>query len=103
MPIIIDAILSEPPSQVTCFRDVTLYARVFIKKSVLVECEKMSKDIYYKWLKEHGAWDFVEEIVSIDEGVIGFTIRTTKANLKIERIVPENLNIIVSALNRLVA
>ena len=51
MLLLIDALLSEPPSNITLFRDITLFARVFKEKRVLVECENEEKDLYWKWLK----------------------------------------------------
>ena len=101
MPVIFDARLTEPPSWVHSFRDASMYVSVFIKKDVLVECEKASKDIYYQWLKKYCALDFVEEIVSSEEGVMGFRVGLTRANISIEKLVPENLNFVLSSLNRL--
>ena len=101
MPVIVDARLTEPPSWVHSFRDTSMYISVFVEKEVLVECGQSSKDIYYQWLKKYGALDFVEEIVSADEGVIGFRIGLARANLVIDKLVPENLNMVFSCLNRL--
>ena len=101
MPIIVDARLTEPPSWVQTFRDVSLYVSVFIKRDVLVECEQSSKDIYHQWLKRYGALDFVEEIVSTKEKVIGFRIGVSRANLTIDRLIPENLNTVLAVLNGL--
>jgi len=101
MPIIVDARLTEPPSWVHSFRDTSMYVSIFIKKEVLVECERSSKDIYYQWLKRYGALDFVEEIVSLDEEVVGFRIGLARANLIIDKLVPENLNMVLSRLNDL--
>ena len=65
MPIIIDATLSEPPSSLACFRDVTLYANCFIKKRVVLEADPEIKDFYWKWLTEKGAFDFIEDISNL--------------------------------------
>jgi len=102
MNIIIHAGLSEPPSSVACFRDVTLYSSCFIKADVLVECRKSMIDIYYKWLKEHGAYDFVGQIVRPKEEA-GFRIGYKGANLVVDRINASNLNFIVSTIRRLSA
>lgn len=102
MLLIIDGILCEPPSETTLFRDITLYASVFRDKEVLLECEKAEKDIYYKWLKSKGAYDFVKEIVSYGREE-GFTIRymfgdIRKANMKIKRIGYHNFEKIINLL-----
>lgn len=102
MNIIIHAGLSEPPSSVACFRDVTLYSSCFMKADVLVECRKSMIDVYYKWLKAHGAYDFVEEIVKPKQE-IGFRIGYEGSNLMVDRITASNLNYIVSTIRRLSA
>ena len=63
MPVVIDASLSEPPSCVTSFRDLTLYTNCFIKKNVVIECSHDMRDLYWRWLKKYGAFDFVADIV----------------------------------------
>ena len=100
MNIIIHAGLSEPPSSIACFRDVTLYSSCFAKASVLVECRKSMTDIYYKWLKDHGAYDFIEEIIKPKQE-LGFRIGYEGSNLAIDRITANNLNFIVSTIRRL--
>lgn len=97
MNVIIEAYLSEPPSSIHCFRDVTLYANCIINKTVLVECEKFEKDMYYKWLKSFGAYDFVEDIVSINREQ-GFKIGLNKGNIAVDRINEINLNEIITKL-----
>lgn len=98
MNVIFEAYLCEPPSSIHCFRDVTLYTSCFIKRTVLLECEKRDKDLYYRWLKNYGAYDFVDDIVSINKE-IGYRVGRKKANLKIERITEHNLNYIINSLN----
>tara|TARA_B100000212_G_scaffold341984_1_gene327002 strand:+ start:22168 stop:22473 length:306 start_codon:yes stop_codon:yes gene_type:complete len=101
MLLIIDGVLCEPPSETTLFRDITLFASVFREKEVLLECEKEMKDIYYKWLKSRGAYDFVKDIVSYNKEQ-GFTIRykfnDVSANLKIRRIGYHNFDRILDSL-----
>ena len=85
MPIIIDATLSEPPSSTACFRDVTLYCNCFIKKNVVIECDPDMKDIYWKWLRKRGAFDFVTDIKDpFSENDI--SIRPTKATIQVPQI-----------------
>ena len=56
------------------------------------------KDIYYKWLKDHGAYDFIQEIVELEEEC-GFRIGYEGSNLIIDRITTHNLSIIINRLN----
>ena len=67
---------------------------------VLVESPKGMKDLYYHWLKRHGAYDFVEEIIKRNEDY-GFRVGPKKANLIIDKIIPENLNLIIGRLSSL--
>lgn len=97
MNIIIEAYLSEPPSSIHCFRDVTLYANCIINKTVLLECKKNEKDMYYKWLKSFGAYDFIEDIVSINKEQ-GFKIGLNRANISVNKINELNLNQIITKL-----
>ena len=63
MLLLIDSLLTEPPSSITLFRDITLYANVFKNHEILLECDNEMKDYYYKWLKQKGAFDFISVIV----------------------------------------
>ena len=100
MPLIIDATLTEPPSEITCFRDVTLYTSCFIKKRIVVECEDAMKDIYWRWLKRYGAFDYVEDIVPLfSESDI--SIRPRKGNITVPLIDAANLSFILQRLERL--
>lgn len=53
--------MANPPSSISCFRDLTLYAHTFLHYAVLVEVEP--KDPYYKYLRRTGAMDFIDDIV----------------------------------------
>ena len=81
MILVIDAALSEPPSSVHCFRDVSLYANVFKSLDVLTACPKQTKDIYWHWLKKHGAMDFKKDILHYNEEKRGIHIKE-KSNSK---------------------
>lgn len=97
--LIIDAELTEPPSEVFLFRDITLYSECFLKHKVLVECEKQYRDYYYKWLKNNNAYDFVYDFVK-PRTEYGVSIRTQKANIVCEKIDYNNFAFILSNLRR---
>lgn len=64
MLLILDSELSDPPSSRTCFRDTTLYANMFLETDIVVECHPRRVDFYWYWLKQGGAMDYVNEIIS---------------------------------------
>lgn len=102
MILIIESCLSEPPSEVACFRDVTLFGKLFIFEDILVECKPGTRALYWNWLKSHGAHDFISQLILESEKQRGYTIKTTKdANLQIDRINYENLNDILNNLKKL--
>jgi hypothetical protein len=102
MQLIIESCLSEPPSEISCFRDVTLYAKTYIFDDILVECQPGTKSIYWKWLKSQGAYDFISDFICADEKEPGYSIGTTPGyNIVTERIVCYNLNEIIRRLQLL--
>lgn len=100
MNLIIQAPLSEPPSEISCFRDLTLYGKMFIFDDILIECKSGTRSLYWKWLKRHGAHDFVSQLVNEEEKVVGFKIATMQGNYIIDRICCENLPTIIATLNK---
>lgn len=98
MKLIIDSAFSEPPSEISCFRDVTLYAKVYSCEDILLRCKKGTRSIYWEWLKKHGAHDFISYLLTEEEIEYGFTISTKNANLNIPRIHSDNLSFIINTL-----
>lgn len=99
MNLIIDADLTNPPSEISVFRDITLYSKVFLNLDVLLECESEHKDIYYYWLKNRGAFDYVDDFVAIKEEN-GVTIRASNATIQIKYLRVEELNNIIYLLKK---
>ena len=84
MLLLINGFLTEPPSETTLFRDITLYASVFKDMDVVIESDPDMKDLYYNWLKKHGAFDFVQDIVNynVESGLsIRYKFSKTKGDL----------------------
>tara|TARA_R110001592_G_scaffold130031_5_gene343065 strand:+ start:15000 stop:15305 length:306 start_codon:yes stop_codon:yes gene_type:complete len=100
MKVILEACLSEPPSLITCFRDVTLYAACFARVNVLVECPQEQKDSYYHWLKRHGAYDFIDEIIYLNEED-GYRIGTNNPNFRTSKIDYNNLSKVIAFLKNI--
>jgi len=99
--LLIDAALTEPPSETTLFRDVTLYATIFRGKDVVLESCPEMKDFYYKWLKSRGAFDFVQDILDYGREK-GFTIRCKtgdrKGNIGVRALGYHNFDRIIQSL-----
>ena len=67
----------EPPTETLAIRGLCLYLNVFGRKSeILLETRKKNRDLYFKWIKQTGLSDFVEEIVFPEYKVRGFRIAT---------------------------
>ena len=101
MNLIIDAALCEPPSEVTPFRDVTLYGKSFVFEDILLKCDTGTRSLYRRWLKRHGAHDIITQLIRRDEREHGFRLAVRRGNLTVDRINAFNLNFILSAFNRL--
>jgi hypothetical protein len=97
MLLLIDAELSAPPSEVTLFRDITLFSACFLKKNVILECKHSEQDYYYKWLKDFGSWDFVEDIIP-PKTEHGLSIRVSEGNITIPRLTYGNFSFVMSRL-----
>jgi hypothetical protein len=74
MVVIYDSTLTEPPSSIHCFRDVTLFVKVFCEKDNILMCPKGTKSSYWKWIKKYGAHDFVEQLITEGEDQDGLLV-----------------------------
>lgn len=74
MNLIINAGLSEPPSESLYFRYLTLVAKSHLNYSVLIEAEKDMVDFYFNYFKKKGLMDYIEEIVIPENRVEGLRI-----------------------------
>lgn len=64
MNLVVHAPLSEPPTESLPFRYVISCASRNCGMDVLLECETEARDLYWRFLKEQGMFDFVNDIVS---------------------------------------
>jgi hypothetical protein len=78
MVIIYDSVLTEPPSSVHCFRDVTLYAQVFLEAENIIRCKQGTRSLYWQWIKNYGAHDFVQELILEGERQEGVSVGPKK-------------------------
>lgn len=96
--VIIDSRLTAPPSEVSLFRDITLFTQTFLKENVVLECEKEERDFYYKWLKNKAAWDYVEDFIKPLSEQGRLSIRISGGNITVDRINYKNINYIIKRL-----
>lgn len=86
----------EPPTESLAIRGLCLYANFFQKKrQVLLETEKDNTDLYYKWVKHNGLWDFIEDIIHPEHDIYGLRIAAVEVKpprIKVDRISWDNLN-----------
>lgn len=99
MNVIIDADLTNPPSEVAVFRDITMYCKVFCDYDVLLECMNEMRDMYWYWLKRRGAFDFVDDFVSINEER-GISIRPKRGTITVKCLRVEELNKVIYLLKK---
>lgn len=78
MVIIYDSVLTEPPSSVHCFRDVTLYAQIFLEGDNIIRCKKGTRSLYWEWIKNYGAHDFVQGLILEEEYQEGISVGPKK-------------------------
>jgi len=97
--VIIDADLTNPPSEISVFRDITLYSKLFLEHDILLECEREDKDLYWYWLKNRGAFDFIDDFVSHNQEH-GITIRPKLATITLKYFRVEELNKVIYLLKK---
>ena len=100
MVVIYDSVLTEPPSSVHCFRDVTLYVNVFLKSENILRCPKGTRSMYWKWIKSYGAHDFISELITESELQEGISVGREKF-LNYNYINEVNYNEIIEVLKKI--
>jgi hypothetical protein len=61
--IIVSELSSDPPSEGLYFRFLTMVAKKDLDYSVVLEAEREEVDLYWKFLKNRGWFDFVDDII----------------------------------------
>lgn len=96
MNLLISGELSAPPSEVSAFRTLTLYATIFKHMDCLVEVQKEEIDYYYNWLRNKYAMDFVRQFVILGEET-GYRLQYSS----IKKITYNNLDNLISVINNI--
>lgn len=64
--LLINGDLINPPSSISCVRDITLIAHEYLHLDVIIECVA-EKDFYHRYLKNFGAMDYIDELTTFGE------------------------------------
>lgn len=64
--LLINGDLINPPSSISCVRDITFIAHEYLDLDVIIECVA-EKDFYHRYLKNFGAMDYVDELTVFGE------------------------------------
>ena len=76
MVLIINAEISNPPTEIMPFRDLTMESKYTLRMDVLIEASQDLKDYYFYFLRPRGMIDFVEDFITPLERVDGIRIDT---------------------------
>ena len=100
MNLLIDGRILPPPTEISCFRDVTLYGSVFSNLSILIETTE--KDLIWKFLKINSAHDFISGLIHPGEET-GTMMSGTRGrcNICVNSINYDNLEFIITRLQSL--
>lgn len=98
MSLIIRDQLVNPPTWFASFRDLTLYCHIFLRAEIVIE--SADPDPYYRWMRQRGGMDFVEDFVrpGTEEGVRLDIEPNYPRSVITDRIAPENLHRLIAQL-----
>lgn len=74
--IIVADLSSDPPSEGLYFRHLTMVAQKELDYDVVIEADGEMVDTYWKFLKSHGWFDFIDDIVVPEWRIEGARIDT---------------------------
>ena len=67
MNLLIQASLTEPPSDSLAFRYITLVSKQNFNMDILLLTEQQMKDKYYFYMKKRGLFDYIDYILTKEE------------------------------------
>ncbi len=103
MTLVIRDQLVCPPTWFLSFRDLTLYCHTFLEAEIVIESD--NPDPYWRWIKPRGGMDFIEDFVrpgSADGARLDLE-NTSPRTVVTDRIAPENVHRLISAIRSLAA
>lgn len=75
-----------------------MYSKIFCFEDVLLSCKSGTRSIYWQWLKNNGAHDYIAYLLDEQEEEHGVLIHPERGDIVIDRITAFNLNHIISKL-----
>lgn len=63
MLLAVDAELSCPPSELTSFRELTMFAYMYEYEDVVAVAPRGMRSLYWAWMKNNGIRDYIKEIL----------------------------------------
>ena len=87
-----------PPTWFASYRDLTLYCSVLLHMDIVIESEVA--DTYYRWVKQRGGMDFVQDIVrpGSERGLhLDFALHFPDTVIT-DRIAPENVHRLITSI-----
>ncbi|MBI2516876.1 MAG: hypothetical protein HYV95_08160 [Opitutae bacterium] len=103
MTLVIRDQLVCPPTWFASYRDLTLYCHVLLHLDIVLE--SADADLYYRWIKPKGGMDFIADIVrpGSELGTRLDVTRATPRTIVTDRIAPENVHRLITAIRSLAA
>ena len=100
MVIIFDSNLTEPPSSIHCFRDVTLYSKFFLNFDNVLRCPQGTRSSYWTWIKKYGAHDFVDGLILENEVEHGVEVSQKRGHITIDSINESSYGVLINHLKK---
>ena len=100
MNFIIDCSFSEPPSEISCFRDVTLFSKIYCFEEVLLTCPKGTRSSYWNWIKSRGAHDYISYLLTYEEFEPGILMHPLDGDIRVNYINSFNLNQVIQLIKK---
>jgi hypothetical protein len=100
--LIVVADIVNPPTEILPFRDVTRMAKFDFLMNVLLESEQDLKDIYWKFMRPRGMFDYIDDIITPREKEEGLRIDAERNHPKtmiVKSITLNNERLLISKLS----
>lgn len=96
--IIIKNHLIFPPSEISVFRDITLYTKIYTSRCLIIESHPQHVDMCYNYLKSYGAFDYVDDIVHPGQETGVVVSDTSPCTIKVRKLWTGNLSRVLNQL-----
>jgi len=93
MNLIVQASLTEPPTDFLSLRIITQVAVQSLHLDCLIESEQDMKDLYFHYLVKKGLMDFISDIITPDDHIEGLRLANEPVDapvIKVKAVYPNN-------------